>query len=229
MVRKPPVPKVGFMLETGETPDVGECPRCMKRKRRLRRVLFSLAVVAFLVPTAAVAGIPVYVHPKTDPLRKADAIFILGGFGDRRPYGFSLYQQGWAPNVVLSNPLSSLQPNLGNMWIDRWCKSTWYGSDVLPEIKEWPTSTKFCPNPEPPTTLGEARAFRDLAAEHGWKSVIVVTFRPHIARARYIFEHCFSGDVIMAESPAEIPVTRWAYEYVYQTLGFAKIALGERC
>jgi hypothetical protein len=172
---------------------------------------------------------PVYVNPRTDPLRKADAIFILAGYGDRRAYGFFLYQQGWARNVVISNPIGRSQPSYENKWINKWCESTMYGADLLPEPKPWPTSTKYCPNPDPQTTLGEARALRKLAAEHGWHTVIVVTFRPHISRARFIFERCFGGNVIMAASPMDIPPAQWAYEYVYQTVGFVKALFGEDC
>lgn len=186
-------------------------------------------IMLLLIPVAVVAGVPVYVQPRTDPLRKADAIFILGGYGDRRKFGFALYQQGWAPNVVISNPIGRIQPDPGQWWIERWCKSTTWGSDELPEPKPWPTSTKFCPNPEPGTTLGEARALRKLAIENGWHTVIVVTFRPHIARARMIFERCFDGDVIMVQSPVDIPLTQWAYEYIYQTAGFIKALFNRSC
>lgn len=212
----------------GSEEEEAECPQCRKRKRRNRRMRRWLAVIVLIVAIAALAGIPVYVHPQTDPLRKADAIFILGGYGDRRPYAFSLYQQGWAPNMVISNPVNESQP-YSKMWIDRWCKSPTYGSDVLPEPESWPTSTKFCPTPDPPTTLGEARALRQLATEHGWHTVIVVTFRPQISRARYILQRCFSGDLVMVASPVDIPPTRWAYEYVYQTAGFAKALFDDGC
>jgi len=217
---------MGSVLDSSESV---ECPRCKRRDRRQRYVRRFLAIFFVLIPIAAVAGIPVYVHPRTDPLRKADAIFILGGYGDRKPYGFSLFQQGWAPNVILSNPIGPSQPDAATMWIDRWCDSTGWGSELLPDPKPWPVSTKFCPNPDPPTTLGEARAFRKLAEEHGWKSVIVVTFRPHIARARLIFERCFSGDVTMAVSPVDISTTQWVYEYFYQSAGFVKALVGEDC
>lgn len=206
-----------------------KCPRCEERERRQRRRRRLVAIVSLLVVIIAIAGIPVYVNPRTDPLRKADAIIILGGHGYRKGYGFFLYQQGWAPNVVIANSTSGPQLSPDAMWIDKWCKSTTWGSDVLPEPEPWPTSTKFCPNADPPTTLGEARALRSLAAEHGWHSVIVVTFRPHIARARMIFERCFEGDVIMEASPVSMTLTDWVYEYVNQTIGLVKTLVDKSC
>lgn len=186
------------------------------------------ALVAVLI-IAGLAGYPVYVQPKTDQLAHADAIFVLGGYGDERPaFGASLYQQGWAPNLVISNPGGDGTPPLhpASRWFKTWCESPTYGSDVL---GFQPVSTKFCPDPSPATTEGEAAAFAKLAAEHGWRSVIVVTFRPHISRARMIFHRCFNGRVIMAESPADIPPLRWAYEYVYQTAGFVKSLFTRTC
>jgi hypothetical protein len=58
-----------------------------------------------LLTAAVISALPVYVRPQIDQLRHADAILILGGFGDGRySYGMDLAAQGWAPNVVVSNP-----------------------------------------------------------------------------------------------------------------------------
>ena len=81
-----------------------------------------------------------------------------------------------------------------------------------------PSSDLYCFVPDPPTTKGEGRELRRLAARDGWRTVIVVTFRPHISRARFILERCFDGDLIMVASPGRISLPRWASEYVYQTL-----------
>jgi len=68
-----------------------------------------------------------------------------------------------------------------------------------------------------------------LAGQYGWRTVIVVTFRPQISRARFILEHCFDGDLVMVSSPAHIRVPRWAFEYVYQTAGYLRAALQPGC
>ena len=73
-----------------------------RRRRRFRRVLVS---VCLLLIAAVIAGLPVYVRPQVDRLRHADAILILGGpHYCRFTFGFELGAQGWAPNVVVSNP-----------------------------------------------------------------------------------------------------------------------------
>ena len=68
-----------------------------------------------------------------------------------------------------------------------------------------------------------------MAAQYGWRTVIVVTFRPHISRARFILEHCFDGELVMVASPAHISLLSWAYQYVYQTAGYLRAALQPEC
>ena len=67
--------------------------------RRLLAVL-ALAVVAACVLGAMQGGR--YLQHE-DPLRKADAIFVLGGTRLERPLeAVDLYREGWAPLVALS-------------------------------------------------------------------------------------------------------------------------------
>lgn len=179
----------------------------MDRWRRVIAWLGGIAVVA------AVAGIPVYVRPQVDPLRRADAVLVLGGFEyDRYPYGMSLAAAGWAPNLVISNPNGS-----GDAWLYDYCQH--------PHTE----FSLYCFEPDPATTRGEARHFQALAEEHGWRTVIVVTFRPQISRARFIIERCFNGEVIMVESPTPVPRPRWLYEYAYQTAGYLRAFAQRTC
>lgn len=180
---------------------------CWRRYRRL------LVWACLLVTAAAIAGLPIYVQPQIDPLRHADAIFIVGGeYYSRYAFGFDLANQGWAPNLVVSNPRGADNPDL-----TRRCAAKY---------------TRFalhCFVPDPPTTKGEAQELRRLASQYGWRTVIVVTFRPHISRARFILQQCFDGELVMVASPAEISAPRWAFEYVYQTAGYLRAALQPRC
>jgi uncharacterized SAM-binding protein YcdF (DUF218 family) len=178
-----------------------------------RRLIRRFAMLVCLLFTAATAGLPVYVRPQIDQLRHADAILILGGPYHRRyPFGFDLAGQGWAPNLVVSNPSGAANPEL-----------TDYCAAPHPEF------AVYCFVPDPPTTNGEARQLRRLASQHGWRTVIVVTFRPHISRARFILEQCFDGDLVMVASPAHISGPRWAFEYLYQTAGYAHTVLQPGC
>ena len=181
--------------------------RCWRRARRL------LVSACLLVISAGIAGLPVYVRPQIDPLRHADAIMIIGGPGFRRyPFGFNLAAQGWAPNVVVSQPYGSGAPRLS-----RFCASRHREFNL------------YCFEPDPPTTKGEGRELRRLASQYGWRTVIVVTFRPHVSRARFILQQCFDGSLVMVASPADLSVPRWAYEYVYQTAGYLRAVVQPDC
>ena len=180
------------------------------RRRRLRRVLVSVCVM--LIATV-IAGLPVYVRPQVDRLRHADAILILGGPDYRRyTFGLDLGALGWAPTVVVSNPHGADDP-----WLTRFCAAP---------------QTRFelhCFTPDPPTTKGEGRELRRLASQHGWRTVIVVTLRPHISRARFILEQCFDGDLVMVAIPAQLSVFEWTFHYVYQTAGYVRAVLQPGC
>jgi uncharacterized SAM-binding protein YcdF (DUF218 family) len=178
--------------------------------RRLRLRITSVLVSAAVI---VIVGLPVYAVPQIDPLRRADAIFVLGGNGyERYPYALELALQGLAPRVVVSNPAGDV-----DTWLTDLCRNQRY------------TFTVSCFEPDPATTKGEARELRRLAAEQGWRTVIVVTFRPHISRARYILQQCFDGALIMTESPADLSLEYWMWTYVYQSLGYVRAALQPGC
>lgn len=162
----------------------------------------ALIVVA-LVAAAVLAGYPVYVRPQVDAPAKADAILVVGGAApvQRYRYGFKLAREGWAPHLLLSDPDGDMAGA---------CARKWSGFTVE------------CFTPDPRTTLGEARELGRLATRRNWRTVIVVTYPPHVSRARYIIGKCYSGRLIMAPSPAHLAVPDWAWMYVYQTAGYVK-------
>lgn len=178
--------------------------------RRRRRILSAFCAMVVAIVTC---GLPVYIRPQADPLRPADAILVLGGYDwSRFPYGIELGVEGWAPQVVLSDPYGP-----DNTWLTQACRTPQPGIELT------------CFVPDPPTTQGEARALRRMAAEHQWQHVIVVTATPHISRARYILERCYDGALTMVASPGATSPLRWAFEYIYQTAGYVKSFLQRGC
>jgi uncharacterized SAM-binding protein YcdF (DUF218 family) len=181
-----------------------------RRWRRIRRWVVSVCVLPMAI---VIAGVPVYARPQIDPLRQADAILVLGGpHHSRYPFGIDLGGKGWAPTVVISKTNDPSET-----WLTNYCTTP------------HPPLNVRCFVPDPPTTKGEARELRNLAATYGWRTVIVVTFRPHISRARFILEQCFDGSLIMVASPERLSVRRWAFEYVYQTAGYMRAVLESGC
>jgi hypothetical protein len=169
--------------------------------------------VFVIVGALVVVGGQLYANPRIDPLRRADVILVLGGFGeDRYMMGLRMGFEGWAPVTVISIAA----------WNDVWRK---YCSDPHPELR----MRLQCFVPDPPTTKGEVREFARLAKEYNWRSVVVLTYRPHISRARYILRQCFDGEITMVQSPAEISQAEWACQYLYQTAGYVKAMLEPAC
>lgn len=153
---------------------------------------------------------PVYVTPLADSPAQADAIVVLGGAHDgREELGLELARKGFARQVVFSNPYE------GSAMMNRICHGG-YSFDVS------------CFDPEPATTRGEGREIARLAAAENWRKVIVVTFTPHLSRARYIIGKCWDGELLMVEKPADLAPAVWGYNFVYQSFGYAR-ALFEDC
>jgi hypothetical protein len=167
-----------------------------------------------LLIAAVIGGWPVYVRPQIDHLRHADAIFMLGGPGgqDRFALANDLVKQGWAPRLVMSTSTAASR----DPWVAHFCT-------------DWPAFKVDCIIPDPPTTKGEGRELHRLAEKYNWRTVIVVTWRPHISRARFILKRCFDGDLVMVSSPTHLSVVEWAYQYAYQTAGYVRAVFERGC
>ncbi|MGW6336485.1 YdcF family protein [Nocardia rhamnosiphila] len=178
-------------------------------RRRRWRVPLALLVLATL---AAVAGWPVFVRPQVDPLRRADAIVVLGGTPyERFDVGLELARQQWAPEVLIAASTGLDDPRM-----DRYCR-TGYPFRVT------------CFEPHPWTTRGEAQEIRRRAEAGGWRHIIVVTFTPHVSRARYIVGRCFDGELTMIASPSRTDPVFQAWMYVRQTAGYLKAFTESGC
>ncbi len=177
--------------------------------RRHRWALSALGA-GLTVVVATIALWPVYVRPRTEPPARADAVLVLGGAHDgREQLGLRLAHEGYAPRVVFSNPYEN------SPMLNRICHGG-YSFEVL------------CFDPSPRTTRGEGRELARLARTHNWRRVIVVTFTPHISRARYILSKCWDGELLFTDPEPNLSIPRWAYDYAYQSVGYAK-AFFEDC
>jgi uncharacterized SAM-binding protein YcdF (DUF218 family) len=184
-----------------------------KSSDRWRLIRRSAAVLLALVIAVAIGGAPVYVCPQIDTPRHADAIVILGGdHPETYQFGMALASKGVASTVLVSKPVGR-----ADQWVTQRCEHP------------PPSVTMHCFVPDPATTKGEGREVRRLASQYGWKSIVVVTFRPHVSRARFILRSCFDGDLAMVTSPARLSVPGWAFQYLYQTAGYVRAVLQPGC
>jgi uncharacterized SAM-binding protein YcdF (DUF218 family) len=154
----------------------------------------SIAIV-IVVSLFAAATARLFVWPPLAPLpSQADAIIELGGPGDRDSAAMALARQHRAPVLIQST-------TIGEAGTDR----------CLPAI---PGVTILCFHPDPDTTRGEARYIGDLARQHQWKSVILITTPDHAWRARLRVKRCFSGEVYVSTTP--LPPLHWFIAIPYQ-------------
>jgi uncharacterized SAM-binding protein YcdF (DUF218 family) len=166
----------------------------------------------------AVAGNRQFKHASEDPLTQADAVVVLGGDRDgRQAYGLRLAEKIGAPTVLMSDPYSREDAVMRT-----WCGKS--RGEVL----------VICDRPTPLTTRGEAIMARKYGRQMGWRRIVVVSWRYHLPRARFIFEQCYSTDpaqIVMQAVPRSYnpSFAYWEATYAYQYGGFAKAALEGPC
>lgn len=178
--------------------------RAGKRPRSWRRGLLKLLLGLLLI--WLVGCYLVVAEPTVNKPAKVDAILVLGppDVDGRAQAAYALARAHYASTVVVSvGAAKQLRTRTA-------CRN------------QDPAFQVICFSPEPATTQGEAEEIGRLARQHGWKSVIVVTSKYHISRARLIVERCLPGKVLMVAAPGKPSVTKWAYEFAYQSGAYLK-------
>lgn len=141
----------------------------------------ALVVVAVLLLAVPATVFVLFVRPPTGDVGQVDAVVALaGGQGERLRAARELVDDGAAPVLALS-----------------------YGPSALCESDQ--PFEVICFVPEPSTTAGEARRIGELADEHGWESIAVVTSTHHLPRSRVVVGQCTDADVRMVDAGSAIP------------------------
>ena len=86
-----------------------------------------------------------------------------------------------------------------------------------------------CVTPTPFSTRGEARNLAKVAQERGWESVVVISQRSHMTRARILMERCFDGEVRMVPIDIQHGVGQWAQALIYESGAMVKAAILSEC
>lgn len=158
----------------------------------------GLAGLVFVTSTARL-----FVFPKTDVPRQADAIVMFAGSPGRLEKAVQLARAGYAPVLAVSVPAPD--------------------SPCPPPI---PDVDVICFAPDPVTTQGEARWVGEAAAYYGWESIIVITVTSQTTRARIRLSRCYPGEVLM--TPVPPPRRMWPYVIAYEWAAMAKAMIFER-
>ena len=135
------------------------------------------------------------------PPQKADAVVLLNGSLDTRPFvAAALVHGGWAPkillNTVAAHPIqvSGAVPS----FFDITLKVLDYGGVSPDRVVRLDSAAK--------TTFDEAKAVADYLAEHPLEKLMIVTEGPHTRRARWIFERVLADrpvEIVMVSVPAD--------------------------
>ncbi len=156
------------------------------RGRRYTLIAIAALIALFLVFTAIL-----FVWPSTNAPRRSDAIVVFAGSGPRIQKGIALARAGYAPYLVISEPDAA--------------QCHWAIRKV----------TVVCFQPNPPTTQGEARATAELASQHNWRQIIVVSGIPQTTRARIRLERCYHGTLLFdPANPGDLG--EWIHNVVYE-------------
>ena len=170
------------------------------------------AVLALLLAWLAACYL-VVAQPTVNKPARSDAILVLGPplVDGRLDEALELAERHYAGTVVIS---------IG------WAR----GRQRIPACaNDNPAYQVICFQPDPATTRGEAEQLGALARAHGWHSVLVVTSKYHVSRARLIVNRCMPGTVRVLASPGEPSLGDWLYQFAYQTGGFIKAFLHRSC
>ena len=128
-----------------------------------------LVVVELLLVTLVAASLYLFVFVPSAKPKHADAIVVLSSDRPRYDTGLRLFRQHVAPVLVLSLPAFEGP-----------------GGNRCPGFAR-------CFRADPYSTRGEAREVGRLAQRRGWRTIVVVTSRYHVRRARMLFRRCLTG------------------------------------
>jgi uncharacterized SAM-binding protein YcdF (DUF218 family) len=120
---------------------------------------------------------------------RADAIVVLGGGGrqgTRELQAARLFQRGLAPLVITTGgPIAGEES-----------RATYAEWSVLRLVRRGvPAGAAFATN-EGDSTLTDALGVRRLAAERGWRDLLLVTDNWHTRRTELLFGRVFAGTVV---------------------------------
>lgn len=156
-----------------------------------------------------ILGLRFIMYAEADEPQSADAVYVLGpATPERFAEGVALVESGYSNTLVVTV--------FDNPRMQEFCKQE-------------QTYALYCVYPEPVTTGGEAEKFAELAQQHQWHSVMVVTMRSHITRAELLFNGCFNGQVAMIDENRPISAVTGAYLFLYESAAFVKNLFTATC
>ena len=180
------------------------------RLRRLAWVLgfcFLLFAFCFLFRAPLLIGLA-RAWVVNEPVTKADAIVVLGGGLENRPFAAAkLFREGVAPQVLYMNVQLGPAEELGVVVTE--CEATRriLLSNGVPDASMTMIGNAVS------STYDESRAVRDWVEKSGAKSVLIATDLFHTRRVRWLFEKQLRGTPtqihVQSIDPIRYRMTNW--------------------
>jgi hypothetical protein len=161
------------------------------------RTGISLALVAVGVFVSTVLAV---LRPRLDALDGCQAVFVLGPPTPRR--------LARAVEISERNAIDAILISVAE--------------DQVVTLDGLDASEVVCATPHPFTTRGEAILLNGFVRARGFDRVVVVTFRPHVSRARFIFRRHFRGHAAFATYDEPLPWFVTALQLLYQPAALIK-------
>jgi uncharacterized SAM-binding protein YcdF (DUF218 family) len=156
-------------------------PRIALPGGRFRRYIFAGLLLLAIAGTYAFVNVGRWLSPQT-PLEKADAIFILAGTVAERPLeAADLYKDGYAPHILVTRDLPEPAVIIAGTRGAALPQRFELNLEMLKKLGV-PESALVVPERVHDNTASEAETLREVAAQMGWKRVIVVTSTYHLRR-----------------------------------------------
>lgn len=187
----------------------------MNRPRHIRR--YIVAVVAIAVLAAALNPWTLSFAPRWldvgRPRQKADAVVLLNGGYDTRPFvAAALVHGGWAPKVIFCTVAPHAAQTAG---------AVPPSSEIVLKVLRYGgvsgESQVTLLDAKATTTFDEAKAVAGYLAEHPARRLLIVTEGPHTRRAEWIFRQVLADrpvEIVMISAPTEgfDPAAWWRSE-----------------
>lgn len=176
-----------------------------KRRRRWVAVVLVVLLIAAIPVGLALTRV---LAPDTDPVGASDVVYVLGPpRPDRVRAGEDIMRRGGAATLLISVSPRDVQTR-----------------SVAPCDEPRPYEV-ICFVPDPMTTRGEGAHLARLARERGWRSAQVITYPPHVERARLLIGRCYDGQLTF---PGIDDPSGW-YDVLYHTAAWSKVYLDQEC
>jgi uncharacterized SAM-binding protein YcdF (DUF218 family) len=178
------------------------------RRWRLVPIAAGLAVAVLVALTGKLF---VWPTPTVKQPGRADAVIVLaGGSGDRLIKAMALMHTGIARKLFIFDGTDR-----GWVAAHALCGTTQTDENGV-------GFTVTCPEAKPNTSRGEARWARSQYRDNHWKSVVVVTSRYNLTRARLAMDRCLGSGFIMVQSTPHDAIITKANHVLHEWVGWLR-------